>query len=39
MVAGGYAAGRLDALADAVDMVLARQVALLTAHVEGGARR
>jgi uncharacterized protein YndB with AHSA1/START domain len=38
-VAGGYAAGGLDALADAVDMVLARQVALLKAHVERGAGR
>ncbi len=38
-VAGGYAAGGLDALADAVDMVLARQVALLKAHAERTAGR
>jgi uncharacterized protein YndB with AHSA1/START domain len=38
-VAGGYAAGGLGALADAVDAVLARQVALLKSHVEGGGRR
>jgi hypothetical protein len=33
-VVGGYAAGGLDKVADAVDMVLSRQADLLKRHAE-----